>query len=1114
MAVSFDDSRPVALPTRKSRALLAYLAVSVGRYHPREKLTALLWGDTAEIQARQSFRQALASLRRVTGRSDAPIILAKGDTITLDPNVVTVDVAILQSALADGGLERLREAATLWRGEFLDGLGVDEPTFEEWRADQSEKLRALALDASAGLLRAQLDGGPPDAAIQTALRMVAIDPSQESVHRTLMRLFMARGRRAAALNQYQICADWLRRELDAAPEEETDLLYRDLLRTGSAAPGRIAGSLPPEFLAGGTRIEEAPLTGRESEIGKLRDSLAKMLDGGGHVVVLRGEAGVGKSRLIREFAAEAAARGLRISLGRSHETEQILPLRLWIDTLRGGGEALDEVVRPRLESAVVTRLAQVFPELLEAGDHPVFPSEQYGLLFDAMVSLIQEQTREQPIVLVLEDLQWADSLSVRFLAFLGRRIQRFPVLVIGSMRPEDAIDSPLLGRAIEELKGEGGLEELIVHPLTELQTRQLVRDLSPPANSGRLWDRIADKVWALSEGNPFVIGESVRALHERSPEQWLYESSVAPTVSDFVAGRLDRLSDRQRQVVAVAATIGREFTFALLTWATHIDDADAADAVEDLVRRRILTVTGERLDFCHARIRSVAYARLLPQRRGLLHLAVGAALEAIHSANLDTVADQLGHHYSRAGDARKAVTYLARFAELAGRTYALEDAYRALAQAMIATEKLPPDEKERWTLDLVLRQAFILSSLGRTPEVRALLRTHADLAQRVEDPLLASEYHFRVALTCIYLGHKTQGRVAAENALREGERSGAPESIGKALYVLSLNDYESGHPKDGIVGATRAVSLLIDKPGSRIWLGLAYWDLALNCLIAGELDAALKAAARADSVGEAAAWPRVRALAGHVTAWAFATRGDCDQAIETALRSLDHSRDPTVRAMVSSALGLAYLERGDGAASVEILGPVVEQLRTNPVRSGEARNMALLGEAWLLAGDARRGHETAARALEISQAEGMTFNVGLAQRAVGRIALASEDVTMARHSLTAALAAFTACDARFEAARTQVDLARLFAIAGDTELARDHLAVAITVFEAANAPIQRAAALALSDDWRGSERTEHEQGGRRARPRAQPERADTAAPCDDGTRVPHSHPEASHSGTT
>jgi hypothetical protein len=169
-----------------------------------------------------------------------------------------------------------------------------------------------------------------------------------------------------------------------------------------------------------------------------------------------------------------------------------------------------------------------------------------------------------------------------------------------------------------------------------------------------------------------------------------------------------------------------------------------------------------------------------------------------------------------------------------------------------------------------------------------------------------------------------------------------------------------------------------------------------------------------------------------------------------------------VRALVSSALGLTHLERGDGPSAVSILEQVVEHPRTSPVRSGEARDMALLGEAWLIAGDAKRGRDTAARALEISQAEGMTFNTALAWRALGRIALAGEDLVAANDCLCAALEAFIACAVCFEAARTRGDLARLFALKEEMARAKECAAAAMTVFEAANASRQREAVEALT----------------------------------------------------
>ncbi len=608
---------------------------------------------------------------------------------------------------------------------------------------------------------------------------------------------------------------------------------------------------------------------------------------------------------------------------------------------------------------------------------------------------------------------------------------------------------PSCPRASPSLRTEDRLSEIPLGLLSEDNSRALVRVLHPSARSGQHWNRITGEIWALSAGNPFVIVESVRALLGESPEDWARESGLARGVKDFVAARLDRLRDLPRQVVAVAAAIGRDFPFGVLPRAAGIGEREAADAVEELVRRRILAAVGNDLAFCHDRIRQVAYERLLPPTRAVLHAAIGDALEQVHGEQLDDVADQLGHHYSRAGNAQKAIAYLLRFAEVAARRYALDDASRAFVQTMACVE-LPPSERDRSRLDVALRHAFVLSILGRQRDILDLLLTHANHLKRVTDPVLASEYHFRLGLTLFFLGEHAQGQLAGEQALHEGERAGHAPSIGKALHVLSLSAFEAGRPQEGIAYATRAIPLL-DLPHMQAWLGLVYHDLAVNCVMAGALDAALDASTQEDGVGQAAQWPRLRALAGYATAWALALRGDADLAVETARQSLELARDPMATGLVSGALGFAYLERGD-AESTATLARVVDLLRSGQYRNGEARHLALLSEAHLLDHDATAARETAARALALSQAAGMPFNIGMAQRAIGRIARADGDLDVAERHLTEALETFAACSAMFEAARTRVDLAGVRAKRGDELAARQHLHLAMATFETAGAP--------------------------------------------------------------
>lgn len=1058
----FESGQACHLPARKCEALLAYLALPCGRFHPRDRLAALLWGETPDAQARQSVRQALGSVRRALRDHVPGAILTHEDTVALNPQAVTVDVRDFEAALAEGGTAALERAAALYDGDFLAGLRVDEPPFEEWRVVERERLHELALEGLAKLLSEYVRSSRGEAAIQAALRLLAIDPLQEAVHRTLMRQQMSQGRRAAALQQYQACVSHLQRELGAEPDEESRQLYREILRaigSGSASTGASNPTVPITR----TRAAEAPLIGRQAELGRLREAARRMIDaGGGPVMLVTGEAGIGKSRLIDELVTDAMATGLGILVGRCHESEQILPLRPWIEALRSDGAALNAGTRAQLSVTARAQLVPLFPELQHPGDAPG-ASAQPGLLFDPLLELIGTLAAERPRVVILEDLHWADAMSARLLAFLGRRLTGRPALLVASMRPEELVEAPAIVQTLEELRRDGRVDEIALGPLEEAESRALVRALRPAPRVERAAARVRleDEIWTLSEGNPFVIVESVRSLEHAVGAGPTPGLRMGRRVHDVVAARLMRLTELPRQCVAVAATIGRDFPFGLLARAAGVTEGEAAAAVEELVRRRVLDSVGDRLDFCHSWMRVVAYEGLLPPRRALLHAAVAGALEDLHEDRLAEVADQLGSHYLRAGDFRRAVRHLMEFGQVAAQRYALDDALRALEQAMAGVEQLPASERPRLRVQVALRRAFVLSIMGRQREILDLLGAHQDDLARAPDAELASEYYFRLGLSHFYLGEWLPAQLAGEQALRHGERVGDREAIGKALHVLSLQAWAMGRPGDGIAHATRAIPLL-EPSGSLVWLGLAYHDLGLNCVLAGDLDAALAATKQEEAIGRAALFPRLQALAGYVAAWAHALRGATELAIETARRALSISADTTTAGLLSGTLGYAYLEQDDAVSAVPLLEEVVDQLKRSPVRSGQIRHMALLGEAYLLTGDRTHAHEIAAQALELAEIDGMPLNIAITQRALGRITRAGGDLEAAHRYLSAALQMFTRCGATLEVARTRLDLAAVRGARGDRDGAREHLVAALAVFDSANAPKRAAAARDLA----------------------------------------------------
>src|SRR5262245_24791944 len=313
-----DNDQALGIGIKKSQALLAYLAVPLGQAHPRDKLATLLWGDMRDAQARAGLRQTLFTLRKILGDPE-PLRLV-GETVALEPTLVAVDVGTFEQRVALGTRDALGEAAAIYQGDLLEGLTLQERPFEDWLIAERVRLRELALEALARLLVQHRDAGAFDEAVQTALRLVALDPLQEPVHRALMRLYTQLGRRGAALRQYQLCVAVLQRELRAEPDDETRALYQQILQRQPAlpspAPPSVAGVRPaspgPEgLLHADAPVAEALIVGREVELAQLQDALQAALAGQGQLIAVAGEAGIGKSRLVAELVTEAGRKGVR-----------------------------------------------------------------------------------------------------------------------------------------------------------------------------------------------------------------------------------------------------------------------------------------------------------------------------------------------------------------------------------------------------------------------------------------------------------------------------------------------------------------------------------------------------------------------------------------------------------------------------------------------------------------------------------------------------------------------------------------------------------------------------------------------------------------------------------
>jgi DNA-binding SARP family transcriptional activator len=974
------DGPPLALPTRKTQALLAYLALPPGRAHPRDKLAALLWGDLGDAAARNSLRQALFALRRALAPADPPCLAIESDTLALHPAGVEVDVAAFEREVADGTPEALERATARYQGDLLAGLRVEDAPFEEWLMTERERLRELALEALAKLLAHQRDSGAAEAAIQTALKLLAVDPLQEPVCRTLMRLYAQVGRRGAALRQYQHCVATLQRELGVEPEADTKALYREILRgrPRPVPPGRSAleAAPPGGDLHGG--LPEAPCIGREPELARLRAGLEALWAGQGGLMLIAGEAGIGKTRLLAELAADAVRRGGRLLLGRCHDGEQLLPFGPWVDALRAGRVDREADQLGELGSVWLGEVARLVPEM-ESSDARLARSTDYRQLFESVRRLLGHLASRQPLVAILEDLHWADEMSVRLLGFVGRRLDRTRLLLVASVREEELTDAPILQELLDDLHREGRLDVLRLAPLSEGDTMVLVRRLGPASEGAVALARLEQDAWRTSEGNPLMVVETLREFREGATTETYRGLPFPERVRELLTRRLARLGEQSRILVAAASAIGREFEFTVLQKAGGLGESETAASLEELVRRRLLHGVGEHFEFTHDRIREVAYGQLLQPRRKLLHRHVAEAIEAVYGSHLDPHCTALGRHYREAETWDKAVTYLRRAGHQALGRAAHREAAASFDQAIAALAHLPKGRAEaELAIDLRLDLRDALFPLPEWRRVLDQLLEAEAIARRIGDRRRLGLILTAVSIERRLRGQHTEALDAGRTALGLAGDIGSGDvhviaifRVGQALHALgacrqareALEDAarsllgDGAHRRFGGAGSGPLYGLVC------VWLCWTLGDL-------GEFQEGDRWGHAALQMAEASAHAYSLAHACFGLGFVRLRRGDLEGAITVLERGWDLSeaRDFWVLGISNaSELGYAYCLAGRIDEARRLLAEVLARATALGLRSREALWLGWSAAAELAAGEPGLGMEHARTALRLAR---------------------------------------------------------------------------------------------------------------------------------------------------
>jgi DNA-binding SARP family transcriptional activator/tetratricopeptide (TPR) repeat protein len=629
------DGSPLAVDTRKATALLAYLAVEGGT-HNRDSLASLLWPDYAPDRARAALRRTLSTLRSALG--GRWVVVAR-DAVSLDRAGVWLDVEEFERLAAVDDLGGLERAAALSRGPFLAGFGLrDSSPFDDW---QSFREATLARRLGTVLDRLADETAPRDVprAIEHARRRLGLDPLNESAHRRLIQLYGAAGERAAALAQYRDCVRTLHRELGVAPTEETTALYR-AIREGSAAE---PGTPPAEATRGPRRY---PLVGRTRELEALLGASAAV-GPDGRLVVVEGESGIGKTRLADELGGRLRASGAAVASVRCVEDEAGLAFGCAIELLRA---ALREGHADAIDAAAAAEAARLVPEL---GTPPTptldGPGAQARFLDGVARVLVEATAGKQAGVIVVDDVHWADVPSLEALAFLARRLEGRPLLLLLTWRPEATPPEHPARRILGDATRDG-LGALIT---LDRLGREDVAELAAAAGATT---ELSERLFEETEGLPFFVVEYLDSESDGDRE-W----ELPPGVRGLLEARVTATSEVGGQVLAAAAVLGRQFDVDLIRSVSGRSDEETVGALEELTRRGILGETGGgELSFRHEQARRVAYELTSAGRRRLLH---GRAAEALASRDVaGALAAAVGQHLRLAGRDAEA----ARWFRLAG----------------------------------------------------------------------------------------------------------------------------------------------------------------------------------------------------------------------------------------------------------------------------------------------------------------------------------------------------------------------------------------------------------------------------------------------------------------
>ena len=818
-----------------------------------------------------------------------------------------------------------------------------------------------------------------------------------------------------------------------------------------------------------TAARSTTFVDRQSDLAVLNNFLRQVERGHRQVVDIVGEPGIGKSRLLAEFRRQIARERVTWIEGRCVSYGTAIPYLLMLDLLRSNSgiletdapESMIAKVRSGLERVGIDA-AQDSPVLLhllgvkDAGAAPALsnPEAVKAKTFEIFRQVSIKLSLERPLVLVLEDLHWVDKISEEFLGFLAENIGEARVLMLASYRPgyrPPWIDKSYAG-------------QLPVQPLSRDDSIDVVRSV---LNVERIIELATEEIVAKADGNPLFLEQLT--LHAGEAKDLRSGLMVPDTIHDVVMARIDRLPEQTKQLLQIAAVIGREFSIRLLgaVWKapgpleTHLRELNRLEFIYER-----LVADGSVFVFRHALTQEAVYGSLLDRQRRSHHGSAGQALEELYSGRVDEVAEILAFHFGRSDDAEKAVDYAISAAVKAGRGWANSEALTYFEEALRRIATLPDTKPNRLRrIDAVLKQAQVKYALGQYSEQIRALEEIRQIVDETEDPHRRATWHYWTGFLHSVSGGRPE--VAIEHC-REGGKiasaSGLEEIDAFAASCLAQVLMVAGRLHDALEAGERAVSSF-EARADPWWATLTLWHLTAIANYLGEWEASLDYCKRGLEHGIALNDVRLKAVSWTRMGVAHIVRGDHERGLQCCNEALALAPIPRDIAWANVVRGYGKIKAGRADEGIAELGEGLAWFESSRMRWTH-----VIGAVWLAEGHLRRGDYATVRPLiedllSTCRSAGYFHYEGRACWLMGEC-LVGEAPATAEDYVVTAIRIFEQVGARNDLAKAMVTRAALRQRAADVTTARQLLHQAKAIFRALGTldePIRVEAALAALD---------------------------------------------------